>query len=214
MKSPNFDRIARAYRWMEYVSFGPLLERCREEYLKDLNSARHALVLGDGDGRFTARLLATNPDITVDAVDVSATMLSLLQQRASAQKAEERIRLHQTDIRTFSPQGYYDLVVTHFFLDCLTDTELQLLIQKIKTSMPAEACWVVSEFAIPDTRWTGKFAAVLIAFLYRIFALLTGLQIRHLPNHRRILHEADFILKKQRQRLGGILVSEFWQKSL
>lgn len=213
MSSLNFDRIARAYRWLEYLSFGRLLEECRWEYLQDLSQAKHALILGDGDGRFTARLLATNPHITVEAVDVSAAMLSLLWQRASAQKAQDRVNLHQTDIRGLTPQGTYDVVISHFFLDCLTDTELEILIQKTKTVLLPGGLWVVSEFSIPNAQWTGKVAALLIAFLYRAFALLTGLQTMHLPNHAKILGEAGFVRRKSRQRLGGILISELWQRS-
>ncbi len=65
----NFDRIARPYRWLEYLSFGPMLERCRFYRIPQLTAARRALVLGDGDGRFLARLLTCNPEVQVDAVD-------------------------------------------------------------------------------------------------------------------------------------------------
>ena len=57
----NFDRLARIYRWMELVTFGPLLGRCRYRFLEQLCNCRTALLLGDGDGRFAARLLAANP---------------------------------------------------------------------------------------------------------------------------------------------------------
>ena len=58
---PNFDRIARLYRWGEYALLGPALERTRNHLLPLLAIRRNALVLGDGDGRFLARLLSQNP---------------------------------------------------------------------------------------------------------------------------------------------------------
>src|SRR6185437_1080687 len=58
--TPKFDRLARVYRWMEWLSFGPYLSRCRRAFLPQLRDARRALVLGDGDGRFTAALLRRN----------------------------------------------------------------------------------------------------------------------------------------------------------
>ena len=64
---PDFNRIARPYRWLEYLSFGPLLERCRFHRLPQMVDAKRALVLGDGDGRFLARLLRKNPQIQADA---------------------------------------------------------------------------------------------------------------------------------------------------
>ena len=80
--TPNFNRIARPYRWLEYLTLGPALTRCRTHFLPQLAACRTALVLGDGDGRFLAGLLAANPDLRADAVDTSATMLQLLTRRA------------------------------------------------------------------------------------------------------------------------------------
>ena len=54
----NCDRIARCYRWLEYLFFGRALER-RREYLDEVENARSVLILGD-DGRFTAEFLGRN----------------------------------------------------------------------------------------------------------------------------------------------------------
>jgi hypothetical protein len=53
---PDFNRLARFYRWMELVSFGPWLCWCRCAFVGEVSACRYALILGDGDGRFTARL--------------------------------------------------------------------------------------------------------------------------------------------------------------
>lgn len=81
LSSVNFDRVARPYRWLEYMSFGPWLERCRNAQLAQLTAARHALLLGDGDGRFLARLLKANPLLRADVVDSSHSMLCILNRR-------------------------------------------------------------------------------------------------------------------------------------
>jgi hypothetical protein len=74
-RPPNFDRIARPYRWLEYFTLGPLLVRTRNHHLQRLAhfqpALNRALILGDGDGRFTARLLAACPELQADAVDLS-----------------------------------------------------------------------------------------------------------------------------------------------
>ncbi|MCU1248095.1 MAG: methyltransferase type 12 [Edaphobacter sp.] len=62
---PSFDRIARPYHWLEYLTLGKALERCRNHHLPQLLDRRHALVLGDGDGRFLAQLLKQNPNLLV-----------------------------------------------------------------------------------------------------------------------------------------------------
>jgi SAM-dependent methyltransferase len=207
---PDFDRLAHVYRWMEWLSFGPFLMRCRCAFLGRLGHYRRALVLGDGDGRFTARLLAHNPAVLVDAADVSPAMLSELTRRAGPHRG--RIQIHVADIRAWVPAApSYDLVVTHFFLDCLAPVEVESLAMRIRSHLRPDAAWVVSEFNLPDDRFGRFIARPLIALLYRAFGLLTGLTIRTLPDYRNALARSGFILKHQQKWLRGLLVSEWWE---
>ena len=82
--APNFNHLARIYRWLEYLTFGPFLWRCRVHFLPQLSDCRSALVLGDGDGRFTARLLRENPHLRVMAIDGSPGMIDVPQEIFSA----------------------------------------------------------------------------------------------------------------------------------
>jgi SAM-dependent methyltransferase len=207
----NFDRIARPYRWLEYFSFGPMLERCRFYRIAQLASTRRVLVLGDGDGRFLARLLAANPALHADAVDQSAAMLRLLGQRVAAVGAASRVRIHQADALTFRPdEGPYDAVVTHFFLDCFSTGEVLALAESIRPRLTPDAVWIVSEFAIPHGV-AGLPARSIVAALYAAFRLITGLRTRRLPNYAAALGRAGFTLQEQKSFLGGLLVSERWR---
>src|SRR6202042_2739590 len=86
--------LPRPYRWFEYLTLGKALENCRLHYLPQLLNKRHALILGDGDGRFLAQLLQHNPNLSADAVDSSSTMLQLLRQRCEAATPGVAARLH------------------------------------------------------------------------------------------------------------------------
>jgi hypothetical protein len=207
---PDFNRLARLYRWMELASFGPWLMRSRCAFLDQMRGSRAALVFGDGDGRFTARLLNQNPLVHIDAADASQAMLLALFRNAGIHSA--RVRTHQADARTWHPPSPpYDLIVTHFFLDCLTTDEIAALATRLGPCVTHSALWVVSEFAIPGG-WFGHLVArPIIAGLYLAFRLLTGLRVRRLPEHRKALHQAGFTLLLQHSLLGGLLVSELWQ---
>jgi len=214
-QAPNFDSVARAYRWMEYFSFGPRLERCRFHFLTRCSGARHALVLGDGDGRFTARLLSSNPAVQVDAVDASPAMLALLRERASncCDNADSRLRTIQADIRRFTPPGTdYDLVVSHFFLDCLTDSEVSSLVARLCPHMTQDAIWLVSEFAVPEAGWRRLPARMVIRGLYYAFFVLTGLRVRKIPNYASALNDHGFHLAEKAAYLGGMLATEVWER--
>jgi SAM-dependent methyltransferase len=207
---PDFDGVARAYRWLEYASLGPLLERARDCHLARLSQCRHALVLGDGDGRFTARMLANMPKITIEAVDLSGVMLELLRQRCAA--FQNRVQTFQRDARTFRPLHQPDLVVTHFFLDCLTQQEVDALVARLTPNLARNALWLVSDFRIPAgaLRWP---AWIYIRALYFVFRILTGLRTTRLPNHPAVLERHGFTLVARQRRMFGILTSEVWQRT-
>ena len=213
--TPNFDRIARLYRWMEWFSFGPLLHLTRTAWLHELLKARSALVLGDGDGRFTRDLFRNNPRVRVHAVDLSAAMLQELRHRCV--RDADRLLTTQTNALNFAPETAhdetaYDLVVTHFFLDCLSEAEVEQLIRTLLPSLTDNARWLVSDFQIPQQGAVRPIAALLTRTLYAAFRLLTGLRANRLPDYASVLRGAGLVCIRRRDFLGGILISELWQR--
>lgn len=205
---PNFNPIARPYRWLEYLTLGRTLEHCRLHFLPALLNQKRALVIGDGDGRFLAALMASNSYIHVDAVDTSATMLQLLSQRCQADAA--RLETHHASALTFAPDGPYDLVVTHFFLDCLTQSELEALIVRIVPTLTSNALWLVSDFRIPPGTMRLS-ARILVRSLYFAFRIVTGLRTVRLPDHAAPLTQAGLTRIAYHYSLGGLLTTELWQ---
>ena len=238
----GFDRLARPYRWMEYLSFGRALERCRFHFLPQLANTRSALLLGDGDGRFAERLLRamihTDPSVApsnvsdrstagtphldaetwlserrhVIAVDGSEAMLTLLRLRCSF--AGDRLETHVADLAQGLPDALhheaFDLVTTHFFLDCLSSEEVNHLVAHVKPHMTHDARWVVSEFAVPARGMMRLPAWIVVRGLYLSFRLLTGLRPQHLPDHRTAMQAHGLALQQHTTMLGGLLVAELW----
>lgn len=217
-RSVNFDPVARLYRWLEYLSFGPWLACCRNAQLAHLTGARHALLLGDGDGRFLLQLLAVNPGLRADAVDSSRSMLTILDRRVRP-SGGEKIRLHLADALQWEPIGatgaigHYDLIVSHFFLDCFFPHQLEQLFDRVLSHAQPGAQWVVSEFAVPQNPLTAFLARGIIASLYRVFGLLTGLPVRALPDYAGCMVRRGLVLSHERRFLAGLLRSELWTLS-
>jgi hypothetical protein len=219
-RQPNFNSIARLYRWLEYLTVGRSLERCRNHFLTQTPSSfegrTRALVLGDGDGRFLARLMQQNPSLDADAVDTSSAMLHLLCQRCLSQSptAALHLKTHHTDALSFlitSPPVTYDLVVTHFFLDCLSQSELIALTASVTPNLAPGALWLVSDFRIPSGPMRLP-AKMLVSFLYFAFRMITGLRTNRLPDHIAALSTAGFNLQARRFSIFGILVTELWRQ--
>ena len=208
---PHFDGIARLYRWAEYLALGPLLKLTREEFLPALRERRQALLLGDGDGRFTAALLRTAPALHAHAVDGSRTMLHLLHRRCTHDGLAKRLSLQQDSVLSAAISPATDLIATHFLLDCLTQPELNSLALRLAAGVRPGCLWVVSEFGYPRHRLGRALARLYLRLLYAAFRVLTGLLPQHLPDPERGLVDAGFRRLERRERLGGFLYAELWQ---
>ncbi len=208
----NCDPLARWYRWLEYAGFGRALERTRLAFLDTATTARRVLVLGDGDGRFLAALLKANPHAEADYVDSSAKMLAQAQQRLGAADAV-RVRFHHADAVHWQPStAGYDLIVTHFFLDCFTDGEVYPLVARLAAFTAPGARWLVSEFRQPSGGPAAWHAWLWITGLYAFFRAATGLRVRRLPNHAAALTAAGFRLERETVTRFGLLTSQAWRR--
>ena len=204
--APNFNRVARIYRWAEYLSLGPVLQRTRTHFLPQLIDRRSALVLGDGDGRFLARLFQQNPMLRALAVDTSDAMLHLLRKRC----ASPSLQTMQASALDVTPPSGTDLIVTHFFLDCLTQAEVDALVQRVAAHTQPGTLWLLSDFEVPRRPLIGLFARFYIRALYLAFGILTGLRVRLLPDPQAALVRAGFARIARHEKLFGVVYTEIW----
>jgi len=86
------------------------------------------LILGEGDGRFLARLLEINATAEVHVIDLSFEMLRIARTRAGA---PSRARFVQASALALPlREQIYDAIVTNFFLDCLSPAQAASLIPR------------------------------------------------------------------------------------
>ena len=196
----NCDRIARCYRWLEYAGFGRALERRRAAFLSAVSAARRVLVLGDGDGRALTALLAAAPQARIDYIDLSARMLELARHRAGGLRVTYR---KDDALTTPLPAAEYDLIVTHFFLDCFDEEDQRRLIARVASAAAAQARWLVSEFRKPG---------LLVRALYLFFRVATGLKTQRLIDHHPLFERSGFRLMRSELARRGLLVSELWMR--
>ena len=206
---PNFDRVAHLYRWAEYLTLGPLLQRTRTHFLPQLPPRNNALILGDGDGRFLAQLLAHQPNLHALAVDTSASMLHLLRHRC--QPHADRLQTLKASALTLTPSPGTDLITTHFFLDCLTQPEVDTLTQNLAAQLSPGALWLLSDFGQPRPRALRPLASLYIRALYLAFRILTNLRVTHLPDPQTSLRNAGFHRIARHDLLFGLIYTEIWQ---
>ena len=206
----GFGRLAKPYRWMEYLTFGRALERCRFRFLHELKASNVRWCWGTATAVSPRSCWLLLPGAAVHAVDVSPAMLRALQARCGA---PDRLTTHCVDLSQELPVDVraltFDLVTTHFFLDCLSTAQVESLVARVKPLLAEGGYWVVSEFDVP--RGGMRLPATLIVRgLYAGFRALTGLRTQRLPDYRTAMEQHGFVCRTRIPSLGGLLVAELW----
>jgi ubiquinone/menaquinone biosynthesis C-methylase UbiE len=213
----SFDAIAPWYRVLETIAFGGALQRCRVACLNELRSPRRALIVGEGNGRFLCALLQAHPDLDIDCVDASARMLRSARERVERELPDRvhRVRFYQRDITSWSPpEDHYDLVVTHFVLDCFPEAELADIVTNLARSAKPDAVWLLADFRMPPRGFARLRARIWVAAMYRFFRLTAGISATALIDPTPFLQAAGFALARQHLFRNGMLKSELWRGAL
>ncbi len=208
----NADRIASGYRWLEYAAFGRALEHSRFEFLSHAAQAQRVLILGEGDGRFLARLLSCNLHARVSVVESSARMIQLARQRLTSEEGS-RVEFHHVDAAAgVLPSGPFDLAITHFFLDVLSRRDAETVVNQVDTLLCPGAFWLLSEFQEPAGGLRRLHARLWLRTMYSFFAITTGLRASRLPPYRDVLVRRGLAEIKHRERRFGLIRSQVWRK--
>jgi len=125
---------------------------------------------------------------------------------------QERVRFHHMDVREFeAPPGAYDLVVTHFFLDCFSEAELPNVVSLLISWATPQTQWLLSDFREAEGFLGRAWTCTVIRSLYAAFRLTTGLRVTRLPGYRAALLQAGFCACREENAVGGLLHSSLWK---
>lgn len=212
----SFDNLATSYASLERLMFGHYLEQSRLHGITTFDSPhpQRALVLGEGDGRFTNLVLKEYPNLTVDSIERSSEMREQTKMRIQklGKIYENRHRFIATEAKSFSfPNSVYDIVVGQYFLDCFNTNDANKLLVKISRTLKPDGKLIYTDFSIPQkppARWAGK---TIVSFLYQFFRLTTDIESNQLPT---LTWPQPLKLTAQKTLLKGLLTSEIRTKSL
>lgn len=215
----NFDRMAPHYRWLEFLFAGGTLQRCRTAWLDEVAHCRSVLITGEGDGRFLEECAKRLPEAEILCVDGSAGMLAQAQKRtrtAGDNGAREgaRTTFQQAMLPGWEPPaGQFDLIVTHFFLDCFTPKDLSRVVESLAAAAKPDAIWLLADFRIPDRPPTARLRArIIVDTAYAFFRIVTGLKVGRLTDPFRLLEAQGFQLERIRTWSWGMLYSSVWRR--
>ncbi len=206
----NFDRVAPHYRWLETLAFGNQLQEARTAFVREIPSPRRVLILGEGNGRFVAEFVRAHPAAAVDCIEASERMIELAQQRVNAPQVHF---IHANVRDTPLEAGTYDLIVTHFFLDCFADAALCEVVEKLAAAATMDASWLLADFRLPNSGWRRFHASLWIWAMYLFFRLTSEVQTQRLDDPSPCLRESGFECVRQQRSRFGMIKSELWRRN-
>ncbi len=209
----SFDRLAPFYRGMEFVLAGGKLQRCRLAWLDQVKDCRRVLIVGEGPGRFLTECARQLPQARIHCVDASGAMLSRAQLALRRAKLDSgRVTFEATTLPEWQPpKGEFDLLVTHFFLDCFPPDQLQQVVSRLASGAQPGARWLLADFCEPPrgfARWRAK---MILALAYAFFNVATSLPARRLTEPDNFLRQQGLSLIGRKIYDGGLLHSDLWR---
>ncbi|HEV8542739.1 MAG TPA: class I SAM-dependent methyltransferase [Verrucomicrobiae bacterium] len=209
----SFDPLARHYSWMEWILAGQRLQSCRTAFLNEAASCQSALLVGEGHGRFLAELRRAAPAASICCVEQSAEMIRVTKRRLKRSGlAEEKTGFINVSIQEFEANRPFDLVATHFFLDCLDRSQLEIVTQKLVAALKPAGQWIISDFQVPEKGWRAFRARCVLSLAYGFFRVATKLPARKLVPPQPFLLQKGLRLKMRRQFNFDLLYAELWKK--
>jgi ubiquinone/menaquinone biosynthesis C-methylase UbiE len=211
----SFDGIAPWYRTLETIAFGNVLQCARVAGLGGIGTPRRVLIVGEGDGRFLGALIRAHPGIEVDCIEASERMLRLARDRVEGELScsVDRVRFLQHDITSWSPPEHqFDLIVTHFFLDCFPESRVAEIVAKLSRAATVNATWLLADFRIPAGGFARWRAGLWLTAMYRFFQFTAGIEGRDLIDPSPYLCAEGFALVSQHLFRSGMVKSELWHR--
>ena len=104
----------------------------------------------------------------------------------------------------------FDLIVTHFFLDCFRADQLETLVPAIASFATKDAHWLLADFQEASRGWKRWRSRCILAIMYTFFRAVTRLPASSLTPPDTYLQRAGFSLHKRQEYDWELLKSDWW----
>ena len=180
-KATNFSWLAPFYDTLGAIAFNGNLHRSQAHLLAHYPpQLDRVLIIGGGTGKFLIELLKKVTVNKLIYLDVSPGMIR------QAQKKVAKIFPQQTSIEFICgslqdiPELEYDLIITHYFLDCFPEKEFIETSQVLKGKLAIDGYWSMVDFC--TTHSASRSKKMVVKALYKFFQLTCRLNCQDLAN--------------------------------
>lgn len=191
----NFNFLAPIYDLLARLVFGQNLHQASIHFLNDIPSNSKVLVLGGGTGRILTDLEGNQ----VTYVEKSQKMLN----RAKERQLKELVNFIHTDFLKWESDQQFDVVICPFFLDVFDEDNLNLVLDKMRSSLDSNGQLMVTDFEPSEL----KSYRLLLKIMHLFFRLFSSLESRRLKPIRQHILQSGFRIEAEKFWLNGLIFS-------
>ena len=158
--APYYDRLVR-------LAFGSKLFKAQQSLLNTLPKNANVLIIGGGTGLITRQVVEQINPQKIFYVDSSERMIQLAQKNNRELKNVEYI---SQSIFEWTPKESLDVVITPFFLDLLSEKEIDNLLRRVAPYLRSGSNWLNIDF-----REGGFKQKVLLKLMFVFFQITAGM---------------------------------------
>jgi tRNA (cmo5U34)-methyltransferase len=170
----GFDRIAFAYDFLAKLVFGDSISTAQKHFLDKILNGSKILILGGGSGWLLLDLFQLRPNSEVWYIDASEKMMMRAKKKCGPNERVHFIHGTEDDV---PDEVSFDVVITNFYLDLFANQSLEVLVNKVGSSMAGEGIWIVTDFVDGD-RWWQK---LMLQIMYWFFRGVADIEPEKLP---------------------------------
>ena len=139
-------------------------------------------------------------------------MLEATRQRLAANRLDAaRVDFVHADILDWpAPSAAYDLVVTHFVLDCFRPEQLARVLPSLAKAAAPQARWLLADFHEPAAGLPKWRRPAILEVMYLFFRWAASLPASELTAPDSLLAQCGFRLHERRTFEWGLLHSDMW----
>lgn len=207
MKANNFDFLSNYYDFLTKIIFWNTLYQSQKSHLELIHSDDKILILGGGTGDILNHLNALQIPLEIDYVEKSTGMMK--KAKAKGDLDYLNVNFITADFLSLDlTADLYDLAITNFFLDVFSESNLQVVISKVNSTVKHAGKWIITDFRENYTLW----GRILIKVMYLFFRFTTNLEGNRLMNFEKHLNGQGFSKGKEKFFYHKLISSCIYEK--
>ena len=176
-------------------------------YLLDaIPAGARLLIVGGGTGWILEEIATLHPaGLSITYIDSSEKMIALSERRNAG---NNKVSFEAIPVESVILDGMYDVVLTPFLLDNLTEVSMRKVCQSITAHLNPGGIWLYCDFEDGGKVWH----KVLLKIMYLFFRLSCGIEASELPDVRAWFSEGKYKIIGERKFYKGFAVARVYKK--